>query len=145
MGHRGFDWRDFVRRPQAVLAAWLVWCAVRLALQPLFGWDPVGPDDWTRLLEVRSLLDGQAFWDVTQYRMNPPEGFSMHWSRQVDLPIAALALLLGGGLFWPPFATAIMGGTALVTLLSFYLVPCAFSLMTRRKPFEVGLLAPATA
>lgn len=54
-------------------------------------------------------------------------------------------LLLGGGLFWPPFATAIMGGTALVTLLSFYLVPCAFSLMTRRKPFEVGLFSPATA
>ncbi|QYJ07410.1 hypothetical protein [Qipengyuania flava] len=95
MGHRGFDWRDFLRRPQAVLAAWLVWCAARLALQPLFGWDPVGPDDWTRLLEVRSLLDGQAFWDVTQYRMNPPEGFSMHWSRLVDLPIAALALPLG--------------------------------------------------
>lgn len=56
-----------------------------------------------------------------------------------------MPLLLGGGLFWPPFATAIMGGTALVTLLSFYLVPCAFSLMTQRKPFEVGTLLPAAA
>ena len=92
---RGFEWRRFVRTWQAVLAVWLAYVVVRIAIQPLLGWEPVDPDDWTRLLQVRAWLDGQAFWDVTQYRMNPPEGFSMHWSRLVDLPLAALMLLFG--------------------------------------------------
>lgn len=111
----GKDWRSFVRTPWAVLAVWLAYCLVRLAVQPLLGWEPVGPDDWTRLLEVRAWLDGQHFWDVTQYRMNPPDGFSMHWSRLVDLPLAALTLLLG--------ETAAM---ALVPLL--WLLPALFAL-----------------
>lgn len=92
---RGFEWRGCVRTWQAVLAVWLAYAVVRIALQPLLGWEPADPDDWTRLLQVRAWLDGQAFWNVTQYRMNPPEGFSMHWSRLVDLPLAALMLLFG--------------------------------------------------
>lgn len=40
-----------------------------------------------------------------------------------------LPLLLGGGGFWPPFAIAIAGGTALATLLSFYFAPAAFLLL----------------
>ena len=111
----GNDWRAFVRTPWAVLAVWLAYCLVRLAIQPLLGWEPVGQDDWTRLLQVRAWLDGQAFWDVTQYRMNPPEGFFMHWSRLVDLPLAALMLLFG--------ETAAM---ALVPLL--WLLPALFAL-----------------
>ncbi len=111
----GLDWRAFVRTWQAVLAVWLAYALVRLAIQPLLGWEPVGPDDWTRLLEVRAWLDGQHFWDVTQYRMNPPEGFSMHWSRLVDLPLAALALVFG--------ETVAM---ALVPLL--WLLPALFAL-----------------
>lgn len=91
----GQDWRALVRTPSAVLAVWLAYSIVRLAIQPLLGWDPVGPDDWTRMLQVRALLDGQAFWDVTQYRMDPPNGFSMHWSRLVDMPLAALTTLFG--------------------------------------------------
>ena len=95
MGERTFDWRAFVRRPRAVLAVWLAYSAVRLAIQPLLGWEPDSPDDWARLLQVRAWLEGQAFQDVTQYRMNPPHGFSMHWSRLVDLPLAALMLAFG--------------------------------------------------
>ncbi len=115
MSGRGFNWRVFVRTWQAVLAVWLAYALVRLAIQPLLGWDPVGPDDWTRLLEVRAWLNGQHFWDVTQYRMNPPEGFSMHWSRLVDLPLAALALVFG--------ETVAM---ALVPLI--WLIPALFAL-----------------
>ena len=64
----------------------------------------------------------------------------MHCTRHISsTTITTVAgftpLLLGGGLFWPPFATAIVGGTALVTLLSFFLVPAAFLLMTLSKPF----------
>ncbi|WP_407528771.1 hypothetical protein [Methylobacterium oryzisoli] len=50
-------------------------------------------DDAMRLVQVRDLLAGQGWFDVAQHRL-PPEGASMHWSRLVDLPIAALILLL---------------------------------------------------
>lgn len=46
-------------------------------------------DDLTRLQQVRDWLAGQSWFDTTQYRMLPPEGVSIHWSRYVDLGIAA--------------------------------------------------------
>lgn len=45
-----------------------------------------------------------------------------------------LPLILSAGFFWPPFATAIAGGVALSTVVSFFLVPQAFLLLTRRRP-----------
>ncbi|MEM7461434.1 MAG: hypothetical protein AAF362_02000 [Pseudomonadota bacterium] len=47
-------------------------------------------DDYQRLAGVRSWLNGQSWYDLTNYRMDPPLGAEMHWSRLVDLPIAAL-------------------------------------------------------
>lgn len=47
-------------------------------------------DDLMRLVEVRDLLGGQDWFDTRQYRILPPEGISMHWSRYVDAGIAAL-------------------------------------------------------
>jgi hypothetical protein len=49
-------------------------------------------DDNMRLMQVRGLLDGQGWYDLRQYRMNPPGGYNMHWTRLVDLPIAGLIL-----------------------------------------------------
>ncbi len=49
-------------------------------------------DSLMRLVEVRDLLAGQGWFDLTQYRMGPPGGFVMHWSRLVDAPIAGLML-----------------------------------------------------
>lgn len=58
------------------------------------------PDDSLRLQQVRDWMAGQALWDVSQHRINPPFGGPMHWSRIVDMPIAGLILLtrplLGG-------------------------------------------------
>ncbi|CAN5889294.1 hypothetical protein BH11PSE6_BH11PSE6_23430 [soil metagenome] len=51
-------------------------------------------DDNMRLAQVRALLDGQGWYDLRQYKLNPPGGFDIHWSRIVDLPIAGLILLL---------------------------------------------------
>ncbi|MCW8886213.1 MAG: efflux RND transporter permease subunit [Motiliproteus sp.] len=48
-----------------------------------------------------------------------------------------LPLLLSDGGMWPPFAAAIAGGTVFTTLLSFYFVPAAFKLMSRRRAFEL--------
>ncbi|HEY6632518.1 MAG TPA: GtrA family protein [Rhizobiaceae bacterium] len=47
-------------------------------------------DSVMRLVQVRDLLAGQAWFDLTQYRMGSEGGLPMHWSRLVDLPIALL-------------------------------------------------------
>jgi hypothetical protein len=47
-------------------------------------------DDAMRLVEVRDLLTGQSWFDLTQYRLDPPGGVVTHWSRLIDLPLAAL-------------------------------------------------------
>jgi hypothetical protein len=54
--------------------------------------DYVGPDpdDSMRLVEVRDFLAGQSWFDLTQYRLGLDGGTLMHWSRVIDLPIAAL-------------------------------------------------------
>ena len=51
-------------------------------------------DDNMRLMQVRALLNGQRWYDLRDYYLNPPGGFDIHWSRIVDLPIAGLILIL---------------------------------------------------
>lgn len=51
-------------------------------------------DDLTRLSQVRDFLNGQAWYDTIQHRYNAPYGQSIHWSRLIDVPIAALILVL---------------------------------------------------
>ncbi len=94
--HR-LPWRA-LHDAHSVAALVLPWLAFTL----LIGWtmrNQIGtlaiadPDDAMRLLEVRDWLAGQSWWDVTNYRAGGAEGFSMHWSRLVDVPIAALVLL----------------------------------------------------
>ncbi len=52
-------------------------------------WD-TGNDAAMRLIQVRDLLAGQSWFDVTQYRLGFEAGTPMHWSRLIDLPIAAI-------------------------------------------------------
>jgi len=59
-------------------------------------------DDNMRIMEVRAWLAGQGWYDLRQYRLSPPGGFNIHWSRLVDLPLAAIILVLK-----PIFGTAI--------------------------------------
>jgi hypothetical protein len=51
-------------------------------------------DDNMRFAQVQALLHGQGWYDLRQHRIDPPAGISVHWSRLVDLPIAALMLIL---------------------------------------------------
>jgi hypothetical protein len=51
-------------------------------------------DSLLRLVEIRDFIGGQAWFDLRQYRMGPPGGFDMHWSRLVDAPIAAVILVV---------------------------------------------------
>jgi hypothetical protein len=45
-------------------------------------------DDAMQLVEVRALLNGQTWFDLTAYRLDPPHGVFMHWSRLIDAPLA---------------------------------------------------------
>ena len=113
-----------------VVAAWWLWTrwgAVH--------WLALGDtDDNMRLMQVRGLLAGQGWYDLTQYRLNPPGGLNIHWSRLVDLPIAALILL-----FKPfagtPWAERLACGIA--PMLPLAVVMTALSFTVRR------LVAPA--
>lgn len=48
-----------------------------------------GGDDVMRLQQAPDWLAGQGWFDKQRYRVLLPEGISMHWSRHVDLGIAA--------------------------------------------------------
>jgi hypothetical protein len=61
------------------------------------------PDDAMRLVQVRDLIAGQGWFNLTQARVDAAHGgVAMHWSRLVDVPlvvvIAALTPLLGTAL-----------------------------------------------
>ncbi|HYD32453.1 MAG TPA: hypothetical protein VEB64_16545, partial [Azospirillaceae bacterium] len=47
-------------------------------------------DDTMRLLQVFRWLDGAAWTDLAEPRLNPPQGLVMHWARLPDLPLAAV-------------------------------------------------------
>jgi hypothetical protein len=51
-------------------------------------------DDNLRMMQVRGLLAGQDWFDLRQYRLDPPYGANVHWSRIVDLPMAGIMLFL---------------------------------------------------
>ena len=80
----------------AVLAGW----ALIALIAVLRNWQLIAtlhfsdPDDALRMVQVRDLLAGQGWFDLHQYRVAPPDGVVMHWSRLVDAPLAAITLLL---------------------------------------------------
>ena len=105
-GKRPVNWRALILALDAFAARewrWLVviaWLIISGAYLYRFSasihWFSLGDtDDNMRYLQVRDWLNGQSWWDLSQHRMNPPEGGNIHWSRIVDLPIAALMLFFG--------------------------------------------------
>ena len=49
-------------------------------------------DDAMRAVQVRDLLAGQSWFDMTSWQFDPPGGVFSHWSRVIDVPLAALEL-----------------------------------------------------
>ena len=83
-----------------VRIALIIWGAMSL-VAIIAKWQAIGAldlsdtDDAMRMAQVRDLLAGQGWWDLSQYRVNPAGGgVLMHWSRIVDAPLAAGILLL---------------------------------------------------
>jgi hypothetical protein len=72
-------------------------------------------DSMLRLVQVRDLIAGQGWFDLHQYRMGAEGGLSMHWSRLVDAPIAAIMLV----------ATALTGSQAMGETVALIVWPLA--------------------
>jgi hypothetical protein len=95
-----------------VLAAWAIFAAWFLYTKwgNILAFNLGDTDDNMRMMQVRALLHGQDWFDLRQYRLNPPFGANIHWSRLVDLPIAAIILLtrpFAGGADAERIATAV--------------------------------------
>lgn len=77
------------------------------------------PDDIMRLVQVRDLLGGQGWFDLTQYRVDAVSGGVVtHWSRLVDLPIAGVIFVLTPVL---GASTAEMAALIIVPLFTLFL------------------------
>ncbi|MGN6154866.1 MAG: AcrB/AcrD/AcrF family protein [Sphingomicrobium sp.] len=77
------------------VGAWLLFCAwfVYSRWSNIVTFNLGDTDDNMRMMQVRALLHGQGWFDLRQYRLNPPYGANIHWTRLVDLPIAGIILL----------------------------------------------------
>jgi hypothetical protein len=60
----------------------------------IVNWKFSDSDDAMRVLEVRSWLGGQGFYDNFNHRANPPWGSEMHWSRLSDAPLTLIEIIL---------------------------------------------------
>src|SRR5215210_4941686 len=85
-------------------------------------------DDNMRIMQVRALIEGQGWYDLRQYRLNPPAGADIHWSRLVDLPIAGLKLALAPLIGGAPAEKAAVAMVAVVAAARRLIAPTAFAL-----------------
>lgn len=119
------DWQRWVA------LIWLLTAIVFLALR----WPSIqayalpDTDDNLRMAQVHAWLGGQGWYDLRQYKLNPPGGFNIHWSRLVDLPIAAIELIVR-----PFFGTVVAQKTAaaLAPMLPLGVMLGALALTARR-------------
>ncbi len=76
------------------LLIWIVIAVTMVATRwPAIHWLVLSDtDDNIRYVQVKDWLAGQGWYDLRQYRLDPPGGANIHWSRLVDLPIAGLIL-----------------------------------------------------
>lgn len=116
------------------------------------------PDDALRLLEVRNLLAGQGWFDLHLHMVDPPRGVLMHWSRLVDVPIAAVILALAplvgqaaaeqAAVVVVPALTLLCGmlltarlakrfASDMAALVACFLWPLAFATMTQFAPLRI--------
>lgn len=142
------DWLERLSVDRIALLLWLAVVAVALFLYRE-GIATLGlrdADDYLRLVQVRDLLGGQSWFDVTQYRINPAGGGGMmHWSRFVDMQIAALIALLR--LFLAPEAAerwAIAVYPLLLVLPLLLLIGRILSMLGDRRQTIAGLLIAAS-
>ncbi len=78
-----------------IFVAWLLALAiiatavVPMAFQTVRDGTLFDNDDAMRLVEMRDWMAGQSWFDMTEHRVDPPNGMLSHWSRLIELPMAA--------------------------------------------------------
>lgn len=79
-----------------IVATWLLFCLSFVVSKwgDIRAFNLGDTDDNMRMMQVRALLHGQDWFDLRDYRLNPPLGANIHWSHLVDLPLAGLILIL---------------------------------------------------
>ena len=114
-----------------VFLIWLLTAIVFLALRwpSIQAYSLSDTDDNLRMAQVHAWLGGQGWYDLRQYKLNPPDGFNIHWSRLVDLPIATIELMIR-----PFFGTVVAQKTAaaLAPMLPLGVTLGALALTARR-------------
>jgi hypothetical protein len=125
-------WQTAIWIVAAAVLVWIRWGMIYWYALP-------DTDDNLRMAQVHAWLGGQGWYDLRQYKLNPPTGFNIHWSRLVDLPIAGLELVARpfvGGLMAQKFAAAA------APLIPLWLALAAAGLLVRRlvdeRAFAVG-------
>jgi hypothetical protein len=117
---------------QAVIAA-LIAAVALLGIEAMRGFSGLtnsrgDNDSLLRMVEVRDLLAGQGWFDLTQYRLGLDGGTVMHWSRLVDAPIAAIVWVverLGGSASVGETAALILWPLTCFTFALFFIVRAA--------------------
>ena len=130
VGNDDTHWRRWV------VVFWVIGCVILVTTRwaAIQGFSFPDTDDNIRMSQVRALLAGQGWFDLRQYKLNPPTGFNIHWSRIVDLPISAIERVVR-----PWFGSFVAEKTAgaLAPLLPLGVVLGAMAVTARR------LVAPA--
>lgn len=127
-----------------VVGLWLAFCTYFL----IDRWSGIryfslaDTDDNLRISQVRALLAGQDWFDLRQYRLNPPAGANIHWSRFVDLPLAGIILALRplvGGINAERAAVAI--APMLPLLLLFFSLALTCRRLIDRRAYPLAFVA----
>jgi hypothetical protein len=132
---------------------WRLWTAIfwvataGLLIQDMWSaiyWFSLGDtDDNMRIMQVRGLLAGQGWFDLRQYRLDPPYGANIHWSRLVDLPIAGIILALKplmGGAMAEKVAVAIAPLLPMAVAMGAMAAACRRLISPKAFALGVGLL-----
>lgn len=129
-------------------ALWGLFAAIYVAVILIARLEPYDGDDLVRLQQVRDLLAGQSWYDVTQYRMNPPHGAAMHWSRLVDIPLVGVTMILATVLpsnmaeYWASVLVPLLYLGAAMTLLRAIMMQLGFTPRTALGGLALALLFP---
>ena len=119
-------WKGLLALAFLLLCAWLIFNKWVNITYFILG----DTDDNMRIAQVRAWLNGGQDWfDLRQYKLNPPYGADIHWTRLVDLPLAGLILL--GRLFLTG-PQAEMFAIAVAPLIPLALLAFSLALIVRR-------------
>jgi hypothetical protein len=117
------EWVQKIPLGLRIFCVWLLFLAAIIAsrwttiLSPVWF---VDNDDTLRLIQVHDFLAGQSWFDMRQYRLDPPQGGDIHWSRISDIGLMipiAVARLFVSDLWADRIAVILYPGLILLTIL----------------------------